>query len=217
VVPAGPTPARAPAPAAPPPPKPPRPEVAAYQRRKKIPWWAMPVVAGLPVWATVYAFTLEAPSRGETDPLVLGEELYGSSGCAGCHGAQGEGGVGPSFQDGAIAETWPNWQNHLAWVRLGSSGWPGATYGANEAPKQGGMPAHESLTLEELALIVRYEREMLGGVEPGEHEDLVALTDAIAVEESTAADGASVEETLAEAEEPGEGPGGTSEAPEAEG
>ena len=64
------------------------------------------------------------------------------------------------------------------WVRLGSEGWPGATYGADNRAKQGGMPAW-ALTDEELAQVVLHER-ILGGEEiteedPGDYEDLFAI------------------------------------------
>ncbi|MGH9184801.1 MAG: c-type cytochrome, partial [Acidimicrobiales bacterium] len=208
----------APAPAPPPPPKPDPPYVAAAKNRQKIPWWAMPVLAGLPVWAGLYAWTLESPSEGETDPLVLGQELYENT-CASCHtasgGGQDAGGSAPvDFREGALLDTWPNWRNHVAWVTLGSQGWPGGSYGAQEKPIKGGMPAHEgTLTAEEIALVVRYERETLAGLDPEEEPDLVAITDAIGLGESTTADGENVEDVLTEAQEPGDGPGGTSEPP----
>ena len=167
---ASPTPAKAPAPTSPAPAPPPRPEVAAAMGRRKIPWWAVPAVAGLPVWAAVYAFTLEPPtSEGllETE----GAELFSSAGCAGCHGATGGGGVGPAFEGGAILETFSNFQDHVDWVTLGSQGWQaerGPTYGDPQKPVGGVgvMPAFGgTLTEEQILLVVRYEREVLGGGE----------------------------------------------------
>ncbi len=170
-------PAAAPAPTPPPPPKPPPPYVQAAYRRKRIPWWAMPVLAGLPLWAGVYAFTLEEPSA-EADALTLGEEIYTSAGCSSCHGATGGGGSGPAFAGGAIGETFGDFNEQIEWVKLGSAGWPEATYGDADTPvgAVGQMPAFEgSLSEEELALVVRYEREVLGGLEP--EPELVALTE----------------------------------------
>lgn len=202
-------PAPAPAPAPPPPPKPDPPYIAAAKNRKRIPWWAMPVVASLPVWAGVYAWTLEAPSGGEASALALGNSLYQAN-CASCHGANGGGGVGPSFQDGAVVTTWENWRDHVAWVSLGDAGWPFDTYGNVENPVTQGMPGFgSSLSAEDIALIVRYEREELAGAEA--EEDLVALTDAIAAGAAETAEGDSVEEILTEAQEPGDGAGGTRE------
>ena len=159
------TPATAPAP--PPPPKPDPPYVRAYKERRKIPYWAMPVLALLPVWAFVYMNTLEEPSRGANDPLTLGAGIFTSAGCATCHGASGEGGVGPAFQNGAVVKTWPNYKDHILWVSLGSSGWSkySDTYGAAHKPiGNGGMPNFDSsLTPQQIILVVRYEREVLAG------------------------------------------------------
>jgi mono/diheme cytochrome c family protein len=185
---ASPAPARpaapAPAPAPPPPPKPDPPYVAAARSRKRIPWWAMPVVAGLPVWAAIYAFTLEPPSAGEGDPLAQGEELYTTNGCGGCHGASGGGGVGPGFTNGDIVATFPEFRGHVAWVLGGAeSAGPDGSYGdparaggpRNINDFDGVMPAFPDLTDDEVALIVRYEREVLGGAEP--EPELVAITE----------------------------------------
>lgn len=159
-----------PAPAEEPPPPPPSPMVEAYQKRRKIPFWAMPVLAALPLWAYIFAGTLEPPPEGE-GALALGEELYSGQGCAGCHGAGGGGGVGPAFSGGAIYETWPQFTDHFRWVRLGSAGWQsevGDTYGATDKPVGGGMPGYgtEQLSDGQLAAIILYEREGLGGAAP---------------------------------------------------
>jgi hypothetical protein len=67
------------------------------------------------------------------------------------------------------------------WVRLGSEGWPGDTYGAQEKAKAGGMPAW-ALTDQELAQVVLHERE-LGGEDQEtieadeEYADLVAIAE----------------------------------------
>lgn len=175
------TPAAAAMPAHPPqveaaPPPPPSPMVQAYNNRRKIPFWAMPVLAIIPVWAYVYVGTLDAPPEGP-GPAQLGEEAYISS-CAGCHGGGGGGGVGPAFTGGAIYETWPSFEDHFEWVRLGSAGWSsenGNTYGANDKPVNSGMPgfAEETLSDADLVYILLHERE-LGGENP-DPEDQVRL------------------------------------------
>ncbi len=156
---------------APPAPAPVRPEVAAALRRRKIPFWAMPVLAGLPLWAYVYQATLEPPPAGESSPIVLGQAVYG--GCASCHGAAGEGGVGPALD--TVLKTWPDYRDHMMWVRLGDAGWPGTTYGATGKPKNVGMPAHAALTDAELAQVILYERATFGGLDPTSEEYLAIV------------------------------------------
>jgi mono/diheme cytochrome c family protein len=181
---------------------PPKPEPAyiqAAKQRKRIPFWAMPVLAALPIWGYVYVRTLEPPPTGETDPLVLGTELFGAN-CASCHGATGGGGAGPAFTDGAVVETWPDWRDHVMWVRLGDANWPGDTYGAQHKPKQSasGMPSFaDTLTDQEIAQIVLHERELAG---EDVSEDNPVYTGLFAV--------ANGEMTLGEAEGPDGAPPG---------
>jgi mono/diheme cytochrome c family protein len=152
--------------ARPEPPKPVPTYVQAAQRRRRVPYWAMPVVAALPLWAYVYVSTLEPPPV-ENDPLELGAEIYSSAGCAGCHGGDGSGTAAiPGFVDGTVIETWPDPIDQMVWVRLGADGWPGDTYGAQDKTEPlGTMPAHPGLSDEELAQVVLYERRTLGGEE----------------------------------------------------
>jgi mono/diheme cytochrome c family protein len=153
---------------------PPSPMVEAYQRRRKIPFWAMPVLAMIPVWAYVYVGTLSPPPEGD-GPEVLGEEAFAGNGCGGCHGAGGGGGVGPAFTGGSIYETFPAFETHFQWVRLGSDGWRaevGDTYGAVDKPVNGGMPGfgEDKVTDAELLYIVMHERMGLGGENPDEND-----------------------------------------------
>ncbi len=154
-----------------PPPPPVRPEVAAALKRRKIPFWAMPVLAGLPLWAYVYQATLEPPPAAEEGPLVLGEAVYG--GCASCHGATGGGGVGPALT--TVLEVWPDYRDHMMWVRLGDAGWPADTYGATAKPKGAGMPAHPQLSDAELAQVVLYERATFGDLDSTSEEYLALV------------------------------------------
>lgn len=145
---------------------PPAPEPAyiqAAKRRKRVPYWAMTALAALPLWGYVYVRTLEEPPAGEADPLTLGAEVY-SGNCASCHGGSGDGVSAPGFTDGAVVETWPDWRDHAAWVRVGTEGWPAGTYGANQKPVGGGgtMPPWPTLTDEQLAQVVLHERELAG-------------------------------------------------------
>lgn len=153
------------------PPKPIRPEVAAAMKRKRIPYWAMPVLLGLPLWAWVYPRVLEPPPAGENDPFSLGQGVY--TGCAACHGAGGGGGTGPALD--AVLEVWPDYRDHMMWVKLGDPGWPADTYGATDKPKASGMPAHAALTDAELAQVVLYERTAFGGLDPASEEYLALV------------------------------------------
>ncbi|HEX8803719.1 MAG TPA: c-type cytochrome, partial [Acidimicrobiales bacterium] len=158
---------------APEPPKPDPAYVAAAKSRRRIPYWAMTVLVALPLWGYVYVRTLEPPPAGENDPFVLGAEEFTK--CASCHGATGGGGSGPAFTDGAVLETWPDWRDHMMWVRLGSDGWPSETYGAQDKPKKGGMPAWNTLSDAELAQVVLHERVLAGEEITEDDEDYADL------------------------------------------
>jgi mono/diheme cytochrome c family protein len=183
-VPAAATPAPAPSPAVEEaPPKPPEPAyIQAAKRRKRAPYWATAVLAALPLWGYMYVRTLEPPPAGEDDPLVLGAEVY-SGNCASCHGASGAGVSGPGFVDGAIMETWPDWRDHAAWVRLGSEGWPSDTYGATGKPVGGVgvMPGWPTLTDQQIAEVVLHERELGGEDVTEDGENAEEITDLYAV------------------------------------
>ena len=169
-------------PEVPEPPKPVRPEVAAAMSRRKIPYWAMPVLAALPLWAYVYQATLEPAPTGELTPIAAGGQIY--NGCASCHGA---GGAGNSSVPGltAVLETWPDYRDHMMWVRIGNGGWYDASgtevYGANQTPgnRSTAMPAHRALSDQELAEVVLYERVTFGGMEESgeEYEALLAIAE----------------------------------------
>jgi len=172
--PATPTPA-APAEAKPEPPKPVPQYVQAAYRRRRIPYWAMPVLAALPLWGYVYVRTLSPPPV-ENDPVELGGELY-SANCSRCHGGTGGGvpGGAPQLSDGAVQKTWGDYRDHMMWVRLGEADWPGAVFGDNDTDKQtngGVMPGFANLTDQELAQVVLYERRVLSDEEaPAEADD----------------------------------------------
>ena len=181
----------APRPAAPveaPPPEPPKPDpvyIQAAKSRKKVPYWAMSVLVALPLWGYVFVRTLEPAPSGEEDVFTLGTEVY--SRCSSCHGGGGDGSAAiPGFTDGRLQETWPDYRDQMMWIRLGSEGWPADTYGANDKPKNGGMPAW-ALTDAELAQVVLHER-ILGGEEIDETSEDYANLIAIAEGEMTFAD-----------------------------
>jgi mono/diheme cytochrome c family protein len=146
-------------------PQPDPPNVVAARSRKKVPLWALPVLALLPLWGYAYAGTLEPPTSDELTAQQAGGEVY--SNCASCHGGGGEGGAGPAFD--SVGETFPDPTDHAHWVFLGSTGWGsevGDTYGANDKPVNGGMPAWgTALTPEELMEVIIYERAEFGGLD----------------------------------------------------
>jgi mono/diheme cytochrome c family protein len=139
--------------------------VQAYQRRKKIPIWAMPAVLALPLWAVLYAGTLTDPPTNELTLLAEGAEVFAGN-CSSCHGAGGGGGVGPALADGAVLETFPDPVDHVKWVITGSEGAEGGVYGAPAKPSVGGMPSFGgSLSFEEIVAVVLDEREAISGEE----------------------------------------------------
>lgn len=152
---------------------PPPPYVQASLRRPRVPTFAIPVLAALPVWALIYAGTFNQPAE-QLDPVVArGKSVYAAN-CSGCHGAAGGGGSGRPLT--SVIETFPDRADHIAWVVNGSPaagtpyGAPGRAGGQRLSQSDGyaAMPAFgESLSEEDIAAVVRYEREVLGGEEPG--------------------------------------------------
>lgn len=165
--PAAATPAAPAVPAAPKVPDPVPPWVEAAESRKKIPFWAVPVLVALPLWAVVYALTLDPATPTEPGPLELGAETYAGKGCSGCHGAGGAGaGAVPSLAD--VVTNFERPVDMITWVALGSDGYRAA--GIDEyapgKPVNGGMPPWaDSLTAEELMAVVLHERIEYGGEE----------------------------------------------------
>ncbi|HJR92263.1 MAG TPA: cytochrome c [Acidimicrobiia bacterium] len=109
------------------------------------------------------AFEGRGPAGGGTDFIAAGEALFPT--CAGCHGAQGQGqGTFPALT--GVFTTFGACADHIEWVTLGSGGFSG-TYGDVNKPVQGGMPAFgSSLTEEQIASVVAFERVRFGGGNP---------------------------------------------------
>ena len=164
--PAGSAPVPVPPKEADPPAPPPPPFVEAAQRRKRIPVWAIPVLAGLPVWAALYVGTLEPQTSAASDPVTAGAAIYAER-CASCHGANGGGGVGPALDGGSVVEAFADPADQVEWVAGGSEAFLEAgVYGDDGRPVNGGMPGFGgTLTTEELVAVVAYERVSLSGEE----------------------------------------------------
>jgi len=145
-------------------PRPPAPYVEASRRRTRIPAWAVPVVAILPLWGFLYAGTLQPPKSRTLTLVAEGAVVYsGAAGCSGCHGATGGGGVGPQLSAGSVIKTYPNPVDHVRWVILGSAGGADLYAKAGKQAK-GGMPAFaETQTLEQIVAVVLHERSTLSG------------------------------------------------------
>jgi len=108
---------------------------------------------------------------GGTDFVVLGEGIYSGvvvSGvnCAGCHGAGGGGGVAPALT--GVLTTFGSCADHIELVQVGTLGFQAlgrSTYGDTNKPVGGVgvMPAHASLSAEQLAAVTVFERVRFGG------------------------------------------------------
>ncbi len=130
------------------------------------------VVSGEIVNCDGSEFTGSGVGGGGTDYLALGERVYNGEGatCDGCHGAGGGGGVGPALT--GVLTTFGACADHMEWVRLGTTGFQAAgraTYGDTNKPLRGSgadMPPHASLSEEQLAAVVVFERVRFGGEAP---------------------------------------------------
>lgn len=133
-------------------------------RRERVPAWAMPVLIALPLWAVLYGGAFGERSGGAVEgPLAVGANVYRAQGCSGCHGPTGGGGVGPSM-DGVVA-TFPDFADHVEWIRTGSAPFKGQPYGANGTIATGGMPGFPDLSEEEVIAVTCHERITLAGGE----------------------------------------------------
>lgn len=138
-------------------------------RKRRIPSWAMGVLAVIPLWGLLYVGAFGTRPSHEAE-VVDGSALYGSN-CASCHGATGGGGVGPKLAGGEVVKTFPGdegREGHIEWVTNGSGAFKGKGYGdpAREGGQHiatsGGMPAFGGkLTPEEIEAVVDYERDGL--------------------------------------------------------
>jgi hypothetical protein len=146
------------------------PYVEAARGRKRVPVWAMPVLAFIPFWAVLYAQSLSAPPKTTLTQLDAGAVVYGN--CSTCHGGSGEGGAGRPLNQGLVIKTFPNIADQLQFVRLGDAGTggkygspatPGGQHDAGAGYNGGHMPAWPNLTDTELLEVVRHERETLSG------------------------------------------------------
>lgn len=181
--------AAAPEPAAPPPLQPDTPVVAAYKKRRRVPFWAMAALGILPVWAFVYARAMTEQPEEAAGPIGIGAEVY--SNCASCHGGGGGGGSGYAFTGGEVLATFPNIEDQLRYVYFGTAeynlagvtdyGNPDRPGGARVTGARGVMPGQGeeiggSLHDYDILSVVCHERYTLSGADPageyaGEYEE----------------------------------------------
>ncbi len=147
------------------------PVVAAAKRRKRVPYWAAPVLALLPLWAFIYVSAVQPPPAGETDPLVIGKAVY-TANCQTCHLADGAGakagGAGQQLNDGHAITTFKDPLAMVHWIHFGAADGarPDGTYGdpnrpggaMNIATLPSAMPGFAALSPEELAAVIIYVR-----------------------------------------------------------
>jgi len=170
-------------PAKPPPAAPPDPPyVLAAKQRRRVPFWAMPVLAVLPVWAFMYWSAVKPPPADQNDPLIVGAQVY-TANCAQCHGNTGEGGSGPQLSGGSVLKTFKKAEDQARWVNFGKAKGVDANgnYGdpdrpggqRNDSQFGGAMPTFEgTLTPDQIAAVVRHERETLSGEKPVAGQEL---------------------------------------------
>jgi mono/diheme cytochrome c family protein len=153
------------------------PVVAAAKARKRIPFWAAPVLALLPLWGVIYVFSVQPPPAGESDPFVIGKEVY-TANCAGCHLPSGagvtSGGTGQQLNDGHVLATFNDPLAQVYWEHFGTDGGARAdgTYGdgtqRNVNDLSNNMGGFDTLTPEEMAAVVIYTREGLNDGKPAD-------------------------------------------------
>lgn len=144
------------------------PYVQAFEARKKMPYWIIPVLLTLPIWGAMYLGTLERVPQGLTGLLGEGEELYVETGCSGCHGAGGGGGIGPALSDGEVHMTFTTIEDQMVWIAKGSAlVGTGNLYSSPDSPRPRAVAANmpgfgagatQELDMEQLLAVTLYER-----------------------------------------------------------
>jgi len=158
--------------------------VAAYKRRRRVPFWAMAALSFLPIWGFMYARAVTAQPVEAAGPMAVGEVAYAK--CASCHGGSGDGlGSAPGFTNGAIEATFPHIEDMLRWVYFGTGAYNAAGIEIYGNPERDGGPhitgsggimpgwgsaVNGELTDAEILGVVCHERYGLGDVDPNSEE-----------------------------------------------
>jgi mono/diheme cytochrome c family protein len=134
-------------------------------KRRRVPAWALGVLALLPIWGVLYVGAFG--TRAAENEAVDGSTIFANN-CASCHGGSGQGGVGPKLSGGEAKLTFPVIDDHISWINTGSAPFKGKPYGAADRPggqhvaNTGGMPGFQGkLSPEEIQAVADYEREGL--------------------------------------------------------
>ena len=149
------------------------PKIPARPPKPTIPRWALPALAGLPIWVFAFLGVFSLQKEKLLGPAALGAQVY-SNNCQSCHLANGAGsdagGVGRPLYNGEAELTFLTEADQVAFVKRGSYE-VGTPYGNPNRPggqhrAKGGMaPWAGALTDEEITAAVRYERSVLQGKE----------------------------------------------------
>ena len=165
---------------------------------------AMDVVTGQIVNCDGTEFTGQAIGDGVADFIAMGGDIYAGAGvsgvnCSGCHAPDGTGlGQNPALT--GVNTTFRSCLDHIEWVEKGSAGFQAegrTTYGDTGKSIGGGMPAHRTLTPEQLASVAAYERVRHAG---GDRDQVLADCGLVEPEEEDGENGENGEP--AEEEEP---------------
>jgi mono/diheme cytochrome c family protein len=134
-------------------------------KRRRVPAWAMGVLALLPIWGVLYVGAFG--TRAEEHEAADGSAIFANN-CASCHGASGQGGVGPKLSGGDAIKTFPVIDDHISWINTGSAAFKGKPYGdpnregGQRIANTGGMPGFQGkLSPEEIQAVAEYERDGL--------------------------------------------------------
>lgn len=149
------------------------PVVAAAKARRRVPYWAAAVLASLPLWALLYAYSVAPPPAEAAGAMAEGADVY--VGCQGCHGPTGAGGAtGAQLNDGHVQETFTDPLTMIHWIAYGMNNGgahPDRTYSPINRPDlpAADMPGQaDILSAGEIAAVTIYIREGLSGGTPAD-------------------------------------------------
>ena len=106
----------------------------------------------------------DGQAAGGSASFAQGRDIYRDS-CAVCHGNDGQGGVGTPLA--GVASTFPDCEEHVRWITIGSSKWldeVGPTYGSQGREIAGSMPGFNGVRTDaEIRLAAAYQRVAFSG------------------------------------------------------